>query len=284
MGAVALALSACGMSTSQQDATLRFGRATSLYATLYTQNVLQISAQTNELREAKLSLETGASAHDLEKAVDQRFQVENAQQLRAVLRLAAALQQYGDALTYLAESKSSDVAQRYLSRTGRNLWAASKAFASVPTPGSTLTLVTTPAEERFRRKTIEHLLSEDAPEVSDGMHSLVAELDPSRADSVVSQYSSEIEHLTNVLKASEPTNRDSNYCERVQMVSSYALLIRNRDFLESFEPAQREVGLSLSKANEALDALFQGDSQETEAINSFSDSVAHLNVTFQLLH
>jgi hypothetical protein len=284
MGAIAMAISACGMSTAQQDATLRFGRAASLYATIYTQNVLQVSAQANELREAKLSLGTSPSAQDVEKAVAQRFQVENERQLRAVLGLAAALQQYGDALTYLAESRASDVANRYLSRTGRNLWVASKALASVPTPGSTLTLITTPAEERFRRTSIQRMLAEDAPEVSDGMRSLAEELDASRAGSLVSQYSSEIAHLTNVLEAAKPAERNSDYCQGLQMVSIYALLAQNRDFLESFEPAQREAGLSLARANEALAALFRSDSQDTEAINSFADSVAQLSVTFQLLH
>ena len=262
---------------------MRFGRATSLYASLYTQNVLQISTQANELKEAQLSLETSSDAQDIEQELAQRFEAENAQELRSLLRLAAALQQYGDALTYLAESKSADVAYRYLSRTERSLWTASKAFASVPTPGSTLTLITTPAEERFRHKTIERMLAEDAPEVSDGVQSLVAELDPSRADSLVSKYSVEIEHLTKLLKASPRANLGSS-CERVQMISGYALLVQNSDLLETFEPEQREVGLALVKANGALDSLLQGDSQDAEAINSFSDSVAQLNVTFQLLH
>jgi hypothetical protein len=48
------------------------------------------------------------------------------------------------------------------------------------------------------------------------------------------------------------------------------------------EPAQRQVGLSLARNNEAPEALFQSDRQATEAINSFSDSVAELNISFQL--
>ena len=166
IAAAALGISACGMSTEQRDATMRFGRATSLYATLYTQSVLRVSNQVNQMRVADESIALASSSDRPDAGI---FQAENAKQLTDVLRLAAALQDYGDALNAIAGARSADLEYGYLSRTWRGLWVASKAFASVPTPGSTLNIVTLPAEERFRRKTIERMLAAEAPDVSQGV-------------------------------------------------------------------------------------------------------------------
>ncbi len=266
---------------AQRDATSRFGRATSLYATLYTQSLLRVSHQINQMREADQSL-TPAAAQDLGTAGETRFQTQNAQQLGDLLRLAAALQQYGDALSRVAEARSADLESDYLSRTGRGLWVASKAFASVPTPGSTLTLVTVPAEERFRRKTIERMLAADAPEVSRGVQILVEELDVSRPGSVMAQYSSEVEALSRALKESGPPSPSASYCERYQTIAAYGLVAGNRDYLERYQPEQRDAGLSLVKANGALAAIYRGDSRDLAPINSFADSVGELNIAFQL--
>ena len=95
-------------------------------------------------------------------------------------------------------------------------------------------------------------------------------------------YSSQMETLARALKESEPSYQGASYCERYQTIAAHGLLARNRDYQARYAPQQRETGLSLVKANDALAAIYRGDSKDMSAIDSFANSVGELNLTFQL--
>jgi hypothetical protein len=287
--AVCMALTGCGPSAAQRDATITFGRALQAHGELVANETTYIRSEIKTMRVLAMSLPSERSAALFNKrAYNNLGRGVSEPKIQRMVQIGGAAGKFGGSLARVADVTSSTADEKIFSAATRELFLTAGAIGSatsgVAIGSPAINLLTFLSMQYYRLKYLEKALPAAEPAFRAADKRVSAEFDPNGSGSLLYAFASATDQLEAMLEASDrPASATMSAQDREIVANSYRVVARNHDHVKYVSSREQELMSKGGAAYDAVTAAFQGDTTQLDAVETYSTSVLQVSLAFQSL-